>query len=82
MSQVKEINIKILNFERSETCLNFSNCYSIQNLNFDIGIPSYKKFHIIIRNYFNKGTDISLPKIFKEQTSDYDEPDSFNVTES
>jgi len=69
MSYVKEINIKIIDFESSETCLNFCNCYSIEILTLDLSINSLIKFHIIISNYFNDKSDghyMSFPKLFKE----------------
>lgn len=73
MSQVKQVNLKIIKFEKHETSLNFSNCYNIETLNFDLGLQSYSKFQLIVTNFFNKSkTDLILPQVFKE----YDESSS------
>lgn len=82
MSQVKWVNLKIINFKQ-ETSLNFSNCYNIEVLNFDLGLQSYAKFRLIVTNFFNKSkTDLILPQVFKEydesssDDNDYKPPDN------
>ena len=76
MSQVKEVSVRIINFDKQETSLNFSNCDNIEILNFDFGLINYSKFRNIIINFFNKSkTDLILPHIFKEESSSDDDDD-------